>query len=96
MKIKPLSDNVVVKMTEVEETTKSGIVLTAAAKEKPQIAEIIEVGPGKVTDDGKTIPMAVKPGQKILMSKYAGSEFKLAGTEYIVLKQSDILAVIED
>lgn len=96
MKIKPLSDNVVVKMTEAEETTKSGIVLTAAAKEKPQIAEIIEVGPGKVTDDGKTIPMAVKPGQKILMSKYAGSEFKLAGTEYIVLKQSDILAVIED
>lgn len=96
MKIKPLSDNVVVKMTEAEETTKSGIVLTAAAKEKPQIAEVIEVGPGKVTDDGKTIPMAVKPGQKILMSKYAGSEFKLAGTEYIVLKQSDILAVIED
>lgn len=96
MKIKPLSDNVVVKMTEAEETTKSGIVLTAAAKEKPQIAEVIEVGPGKVTDDGKTIPMSVKPGQKILMSKYAGSEFKLAGTEYIVLKQSDILAIIED
>lgn len=96
MKIKPLSDNVVVKMTEAEETTKSGIVLTSASKEKPQIAEVIEVGPGKVTDDGKTIPMAVKPGQKILMSKYAGSEFKLAGTEYIVLKQSDILAVIED
>jgi len=96
MKIKPLSDNVVVKMTEVEETTKSGIVLTAAAKEKPQIAEVIEVGPGKVTDDGKTIPMTVNPGQKILMSKYAGSEFKLEGTEYIVLKQGDILAVIED
>ena len=96
MKIKPLSDNVVVKMTEAEDTTKSGIVLTAAAKEKPQIAEVIEVGPGKVTDDGKTIPMTVKVGQKVLMSKYAGSEFKLAGVEYIVLKQSDILAVIED
>lgn len=96
MKIKPLSDNVVVKMTEAEETTKSGIVLTAAAKEKPQIAEVIEVGPGKITDDGKTIPMTVKVGQKVLMSKYAGSEFKLAGNEYIVLKQSDILAIIED
>ncbi len=96
MKIKPLSDNVVVKMIEAEETTKSGIVLTAAAKEKPQLAEVVEVGPGKVTDEGAKIPMNVAKGDKILMSKYAGTEFKLCGTEYIVLKQSDILAVVED
>ena len=96
MKIKPLSDNVVVKMVEAEETTKSGIVLTAAAKEKPQLAEVIEVGPGKVTDEGSLIPMNVNKGEKVLISKYAGTEFKLSGTEYIVVKQSDILAIIED
>ena len=96
MTIKPLSDNVVVKMIEAEETTKSGIVLTAAAKEKPQLAEVIEVGPGKTTDEGAVIPMSVKKGEKVLLSKYAGTEFKLSGDEYIVVKQNDILAVVED
>ena len=78
-----------------EETTKSGIVLTGGAKEKPQEAEVIAVGPGGVID-GKEIVMEVKPGQKVMYSKYAGTEVKLEGTEYIILKQSDILAIVEE
>ena len=95
MKIKPLADRVVIKMTEAEETTKSGIILAGSAKEKPQIAEIIAVGTGKVTDDGKVVPMTVKVGDKVLTSKYAGTEVKVDGVEYIIIRQEDILAVVE-
>ena len=93
MKIKPLADRVVIKMLESEETTKSGIVLPGAAKEKPQLAEVVAVGPGGVVD-GKEIKMEVSVGDKVLMSKYAGTEVKLDGVEYIILKQSDILAKV--
>ena len=95
MTIKPLADRVVIKMTEAEETTKSGIILSGSAKEKPQIAEIIAVGTGKVTDDGKVVPMTVKVGDKVLTSKYAGTEVKVDGVEYIIIRQEDILAVEE-
>ena len=94
MKLKPLADRVVVKMVEAEETTKSGIILTGAAKEKPQIAEVIEVGPGGNVD-GKDIEMTVKVGDKVITSKYSGTEIKLDGEEYIIVRQSDILAIVE-
>lgn len=94
MTLKPLTDRVVVKMVEAEETTKSGIVLASAAKEKPQIAEIIAVGPGGMVD-GSEVKMEVTVGQKVIVSKYAGTEVKLDGEEYIIVKQSDILAVVE-
>jgi chaperonin GroES len=94
MKIKPLADRVVIKMCEAEETTKSGIILAGSAKEKPQVAEIIEVGPGGIVD-GKEIKMEVSVGQKVLISKYSGTEVKLDGNEYTILRQSDILAVVE-
>lgn len=93
MNIKPLQDRVVIKMLEAEETTKSGIILTSAAKEKPQIAEIVAVGPGGVVD-GNEIKMEVKVGDRVLISKYAGTEVKLDGEEYTILKQSDILAIV--
>ena len=95
MKLKPLSDRVIIKAIEAEETTKSGIILTAAAKEKPSIAEVIEVGPGGMVD-GKEVVMTVKKGDKVITSKYAGTEVKLDGVEYSVVRQSDILAVVED
>ena len=94
MTIKPLFDRVVIKDMESEETTKSGIILTNAAKEKPQMAEVLAVGPGGNVD-GKEITMQVKVGQKVIYSKYAGTEVKLDGAEYIIVKQSDILAIIE-
>ncbi|MBS5843492.1 MAG: co-chaperone GroES [Clostridiales bacterium] len=94
MGIKPLSDRVVVKMLESEETTKSGIVLPGSAKEKPQEAEVVAIGPGAIVD-GKTVPMEVKVGDKVLMSKYAGTEVKYNGAEYTILKQGDILAIVE-
>lgn len=94
MKLKPLADRVVIKMVEAEETTKSGIILAGNAKEKPQIAEVIEVGPGG-TVDGKEVIMCVQKGDKVLTSKYAGTEVKCDGVEYIVVRQSDILAVVE-
>ncbi|MBR5501247.1 MAG: co-chaperone GroES [Clostridia bacterium] len=94
MTIKPLGDKVVIKMIETEETTKSGIVLPGSAKEKPQLAEVIAVGPGAIVE-GKIVPMEVKVGDKVLMSKYAGTEFKFDGVEYTILKQNDILAVVE-
>ena len=94
MGIKPLSDRVVVKMLESEETTKSGSVLPGSAKEKPQEAEVVAIGPGAVVD-GKTVPMEVKVGDKVLMSKYAGTEVKYNGAEYTILKQGDILAIVE-
>lgn len=94
MKIRPLADRVVIKMLEAEEKTKSGIILTGSAKEQPQMAEVIEVGPGGVVD-GKEIKMEVSKGNKVLFSKYAGTEVKVEGQEYIILRQSDILAVVE-
>ncbi|MBQ5762355.1 MAG: co-chaperone GroES [Clostridia bacterium] len=94
MNIKPLGDRVVIKMVEMEETTKSGIILTGAAKEKPQLAEVVAIGPGAVVD-GKVVPMEVKVGDKVLMSKYAGTEVKFDGIEYTILKQGDILAIVE-
>ena len=94
MNIKPLADRVVIKMLEAEETTKSGIILAGAAKEKPQIAEVVAVGPGGVVD-GKEVAMELSVGDKVIMSKYAGTEVKLDGEEYIILRQSDILAKID-
>ncbi len=94
MKIKPLADRVVVKMTEAEETTKSGIILAGSAKEKPQVAEIVEVGPGGLVE-GNEVVMSVKVGDKVLLSKYSGTEVKLDGTEYTIVRQSDILAIVE-
>ena len=94
MNIKPLADRVVIKMTETEETTKRGIILTGSAKEKPQVAVIVAVGPGGVVD-GKEIKMEVKVGDKVLTSKYAGTEVKMDGEEYTILRQSDILAIVE-
>lgn len=94
MKIKPLCDRVVIKMLETEETTKSGIVLPGTAKEKPQVAEVVAVGPGGVVD-GKEIVMEVKVGDRVLISKYAGTEVKLDGEEYTILRQGDILAIVE-
>ncbi|MBR5872340.1 MAG: co-chaperone GroES [Oscillospiraceae bacterium] len=94
MKLKPLADRVVVKMVEAEETTKSGIILTGAAKEKPQIAQVVEVGPGGNVD-GNEIVMTVKVGDKVITSKYSGTEIKLDGEEYIIVRQSDILAIVE-
>ena len=94
MTMKPLGDRVVIKNMEAEETTKGGIILTAAAKEKPLMAEVIAVGPGGVVD-GKDVQMQVKVGEKVIYSKYAGTEVKLDGEEYIVVRQSDILAIVE-
>lgn len=94
MTIKPLEDRVVIKTIEAEETTKSGIILTGSAKEKPQVAEIIDVGPGGLVD-GKEVKMYVKVGQKVLTSKYSGTEVKLDGEEYTIVRQSDILAIVE-
>ena len=95
MNIKPLSDRVVVKLVEAEEKTKTGILLTAAAQEKPQIAEVIAIGPGKVTDNGALAPMTVKVGDKVIASKYAGTAVKLDGTEYTILSEDDILAIVD-
>jgi chaperonin GroES len=94
MTIKPLGDRVVIKMIETEETTKSGIVLPGSAKEKPQVAEIIAVGPGGMVD-GKEVTMEVKVGDRVLISKYAGTEVKMDNEDYTILKQSDILAIVE-
>ena len=94
MTVKPLSDRVVIKNVEAEETTKSGLILTSAAKEKPQMAEVLAVGPGGMVD-GKEVTMQVKVGQKVIYSKYAGTEVKIYGEELIIVRQSDILAVVE-
>ena len=95
MKIKPLADRVVVKSVEAEETTKSGIILAGSEKEKPQVAEVVAVGPGGLVD-GKEVKMTVKVGDKVITSKYSGTEVKCDGTEYNIVRQSDILAVVED
>jgi chaperonin GroES len=94
MKLRPLADRVVVKTIEAEETTKSGIILTAAAQEKPSIAEVVEVGPGGLVD-GNEVKMTVKAGDKVITSKYSGTEVKLDGVDYIIVRQSDILAIVE-
>ena len=94
MKLKPLGDRVVIKMMEAEEKTKSGLILTGSAKEKPEMAEIIEVGPGGLVD-GKEVKMTVKKGQKVITSKYSGTEVKIDGQEYTIVRQSDILAIVE-
>ena len=94
MTVKPLSDRVLIKMEEAEETTKSGIVLAGSAKEKPQIADVIAVGPVGVVD-GKEVVMNVKVGDRVITSKYSGTEVKIDGEEYTIVRQSDILAVVE-
>ncbi|MBR0367448.1 MAG: co-chaperone GroES [Clostridia bacterium] len=94
MKIKPLGDRVVIKNLEAEETTRGGIILTNSAKEKPVMAEVLAVGPGGNVD-GKEITMNVSVGEKVIYSKYAGTEVKLDGEEYIIVRQSDILAIVE-
>ena len=94
MTIKPLADRVVIKMVEAEETTKSGIILAGSAKEKPQVAEVIAVGPGGNVE-GKDVVMYVKAGDKVITSKYSGTEVKVDGEEYTSVRQSDILAVVE-
>ena len=94
MNVKPLGDRVVIKNVEMEETTKSGILLTGTAKEKPQMAEVLAVGPGGMVD-GKEVVMNVKPGDKVIYSKYAGTEVKIDGQEIIIVRQSDILATVE-
>lgn len=94
MKIRPLADRVVIKMEEAEETTKGGIILTSASKEKPQVAVVVAVGPGGLVD-GKEVEMIVKVGDKVLTSKYAGTEVKVDGEECTIVRQSDILAIVE-
>lgn len=94
MTIKPLADRVVLKMCEAEETTKSGIILTNASKEKPQVAEILSAGPGGMVD-GKEVVMTVKAGDKVLISEYAGTKVKIDGEELIIVRQGDILAIVE-
>ena len=95
MTIKPLADRVVIKLVQAEEKTKTGIFLTASAQEKPQIAEVVAVGPGAHAEDGSLIPMDVKVGDKVITSKYTGTEVKMDGCEYTIVKQSDILAIVE-
>lgn len=94
MTIKPLADRVVTKALEAEETTKSGIILSAAAKEKPQIAEVVAVGPGGIVE-GNEVKMTVKVGDRVIISKYAGNEVKIDGEEFSIVHQSDILAIVE-
>lgn len=94
MTIKPLGDRVVICATEVEETTKSGLILPGSAKEKPQVAEVVAVGPGG-TVDGKTVTMSVKVGDRVIVSKYTGTEVKCDGREYTIVRNDDILAIVE-
>ena len=94
MNIKPLADRIVIKMTEAEETTKSGLILASASKEKPQIAEVVAVGPGGMVD-GEKIDMYLKVGDKVLLNKYAGTEVKVDDVEYTILRQSEVLAIVE-
>ena len=96
MKLNPLSNRVVIKFEEAEEKTKTGIILTASAQEKPQVADVIAVGPGKVTDNGAVAPMTVKVGDKVLYSKYGGTEVHFKGEEYLIVSARDLLAVVND
>ena len=94
MKLKPLADRVILKAVEAEETTKSGLILTSAAQEKPEVAEVVAVGPGGVVD-GKEVVMTVKVGDKVITSKYSGTQVKLDGEELTIVRQNDILAIVE-
>ena len=94
MNLKPLADRVIIKLVEAEETTKSGLILTGSAKEKPEVAEVIAVGPGGLVD-GKEVTMTVKVGDKVITSKYSGTEVKFNGEEYTIVRQNDILAIVE-
>ena len=95
MTLKPLSNRVVIKCVEAEEKTKTGIILTASAQEKPQIAEVVAIGAGKVSEDGKLTPVSVKVGEKVIASKYAGTTVKIDNVEYTILSEEDILAIVE-
>jgi chaperonin GroES len=94
MKIKPLADRVVIKPAPAEEKTKGGIILPDTAKEKPVVGEIVAVGPGKVSDDGKKIPMEIKVGDKVLYGKYSGTEVTVEGEEYLIMREADIFAIV--
>jgi chaperonin GroES len=94
MKIKPLADRVVIKPAAAEEKTKGGIILPDTAKEKPVVGEIVAVGPGKVSDDGKKIPMEIKVGDKVLYGKYSGTEVTVEGEEYLIMREADIFAIV--
>ena len=94
MNLKPLADRVILKALEAEETTKSGLILAASAQEKPEVAEVIAVGPGGMVD-GKEVTMTVKPGDKVITGKYSGTTVKVDGEEYTIVKQNDILAIVE-
>lgn len=95
MKFKPLHDRVLVKRLEMEEKTAGGIIIPDTAKEKPQRGEVMAAGPGKIDDDGKLVPMSVKKGDIVLFAKYAGTEIKLDGVEHLVMREEDILAIVE-
>jgi chaperonin GroES len=95
MKIRPLQDRVIVRRLEEEEKTKGGIIIPDTAKEKPQEGKVIAVGKGKVTEEGKVIPLDVKPGDKILFGKYSGTEIKIEGEEHLIMREEDILGIIE-
>ncbi len=96
MKVKPLQDRILVKRIEEEEKTKGGIIIPDAAKEKPQEGKVIAVGDGKVLDSGARAPLTVKPGDKILFGKYSGTEIKVDGEEHLIMREDDVLAIIED
>lgn len=93
--LKPLNDRLVVKAVKAEEKTSGGIILPDAAQEKPTEAEVVAVGPGKVLDNGKTVPLEVKPGDRIIYARYGGTEVKVGGEEYVILRQDDVLAIRE-
>lgn len=95
MNMKPLADRVIIQLVEAEEKTKTGILLTASAQEKPQVAKVVAVGPGARNDKGELVPMEIKVGDKVIAAKYAGTEVKVDGNEYTIVKQSDILAVVD-
>jgi len=95
MKLRPLDDGVVIKQLEAEEKTTGGIILPDTAKEKPQIGKVVAVGPGKTMDNGKLMPMSVKKGDKVIYGKYVGNDVEIDGEKYVVLKESDILAIVE-
>ena len=94
MKLKPLADRVVIKPSEAEERTKGGIILPDTAKEKPVVGEIVAVGPGKVTEDGKKVPMEVKVGDKVLYGKYSGTEVTIEGDQYLIMREADVFAIV--
>ncbi len=96
MKVKPLHDRVLVKRLEEEERTKGGIIIPDTAKEKPQYGKVIAVGPGRLNEKGERVPMSVKENDKVLFSKYAGNEIKIEGEEYLIMREDDILAILED